>query len=305
MKKIQYWFVIVAIVLFSCQTGLAKEKLTAQDWLQRGMELDTQDIHEEAIKMYTQAIMVDKNNSEAYFRRAKAYVAAHKSNAMEALPDFNIAIDLDPTNAEAYYERGMLHSFILNNENARDDMKTAAKLGHKGAQKWLAPDTGEKGKDKGSASMTEAVIASREEAQKSLAAGEEEKSGEKEGKYLNLGAYLSSKGEPMIYFDFNMSTIKEQYYDILDEIALVLTERLPEAHITLAGHTDSIGTEKYNDNLSLQRAKAVESYLSEKHGILPARISLKGYGKSAPIATNETEEGRARNRRVEVLVAVK
>jgi OOP family OmpA-OmpF porin len=107
----------------------------------------------------------------------------------------------------------------------------------------------------------------------------------------------------MIHFDFNRSTIKEQYRAILDEIALVLKEKIPEADIILAGHAYSAGTEKYNDYLSLQRAKAVESYLTVKHGISPDRISVKGYGESAPIATNETEEGQARNRRVELLVA--
>lgn len=299
MKKIQFCFVIVAIVLFSFQTGLAREKLTAQDWLQSGIEFEKQDVHAEAVKMYTQAIMADRNYAEAYFRRAKAYLANHKSNAMEALTDFDKAIDLDPTNAEAYYERGLLHSFILNNERARDDMRTAAKLGHKGAQKWLTPETKE------ISSTKVATVASREEAPKSSDVGEEVKSGGKEVKYRNLGEYLSSKGEPMIHFDFNMSTIKEQYYAILDEIAQVLTEKIPAEGIVLAGHTDTTGTEKYNARLSLQRAKAVESYLTEKHGIPPARIIVKSYGESAPIATNETAEGRARNRRVELLVAPK
>lgn len=305
MKTIQCYFVVVAIALFSCQTGLAKEKLTAQDWLQRGVEFEKQNVYEEAIKMYTKAVMVDKNYSEAYFKRAKAYMASHKTYAMEALTDFNKTIDLDPINAEAYYERGLLHSFILNNENARDDMRTAANLGHKGAQKWLAPDPEEKGKEKESAYMRTAAVTSREEAPKSLTAGTGEKSKEKEGKHIDLGEYLSSKSEPVIHFDFNMSTIKQQHYAILDEIALVLKEKIPEANIVLAGYTDSTGTEKYNDYLSLRRAKAVESYLTEKHDISPDRISVRGYGESAPIATNETEEGQGRNRRVELLVAGK
>jgi outer membrane protein OmpA-like peptidoglycan-associated protein len=304
MNKIQYCFVVVAIALFTCQTGLAKEKLTAQDWLQKGMEFEKQNVYEEAIKMYTTAVEIDKNYSKAYFRRAKAYMASHKTFAMEALTDFNKAIDLDPTNAEAYYERGLLHAFILNNENARDDMRTAANLGHKGAQTWLAPKPKEKGREKESTDMR-AADTNRDDAPQSLTAGEGEKSKEREGMYLDLGEYLSSKGEPMIHFDFNMSTIKEQYYAILDEIALVLKEKIPEANIILAGHTDSTGPEKYNDYLSLRRAKAVESYLTVKHGIPPDRITVRGYGESAPIATNETEEGQARNRRVELLVAGK
>src|SRR4030042_3162681 len=157
MKKIQFCFVIVAIALLSYQTGLAKEKLTPQDWLQRGMDFEKHGVYEEAIKMYTKAVILDKNYSEAYFKRGKAYMASHKTSAMEALSDFNKTIDLEPTNAEAYYERGLLHSFIINNENARADMRTAANLGHKGAQKWLAPDQEEKGKEKESSSIKTAV----------------------------------------------------------------------------------------------------------------------------------------------------
>ncbi len=302
MNKIKCFFVIAAVALFSCQTGLAREKLTAQDWLQKGMEYEKQNVYEEAIKMYTTAVEIDKNYSEAYFKRAKAYMASHKTFAMEALADFNKTIDLDPTNAEAYYERGLLHAFIINNENARDDMRTAANLGHKGAQAWLTPNRGGKGREKESPDMR-AAVTSRDDASQSLTAGEGEKSKKREGMYLELDEYLSSKSEPMIHFDFNMSTIKEQYHAILDEIALVLKEKIPEANIILAGHTDSTGTEKYNDYLSLQRAKAVESYLTVKHGIRPERITVRGYGESSPIATNETEEGQARNRRVELLVA--
>ncbi len=305
MKKICCVFVVFAIALLTCQIGLAKEKRTAQEWLQRGMEFEKQKVYDEAIKMYTRAVEVDKNYAEAYFQRAKAYMASHKTNAMEALPDFNKAIDLDPTNAEAYYERGLLHSFILNNENARDDMRTAANLGHKGAEKWLAPAPADKGKEQKDIAMAGAAVTSREEIQKLSAAGAEEKSKGREDKYPGLGEYLSSPSEPMIHFDVNRSTVKQQYHAILDEIALVLKEKIPDANILLAGYTDNTGTEAYNDNLSLQRAKAVESYLTVKHGISPARISVKGYGENAPIATNETEEGQARNRRVELSVAGK
>jgi len=311
VNKIKSYFVIAAIALFSSQIGFAKEILTAQDWFQMGTEFENQSVYEEAIKMYTAAVMSDKNYSEAYFRRGKAYMYSHKTFAMEALIDFNKTIDLNPTNAEAYYERGLLHAFILNNENARNDMRTAANLGHKGAKKWLAPDTEKNGKEKGTTggevvtsreTTPMAPPASAEGATKSPAAGTAEKSKQPEGMYLDLREYLPSRNEPMIHFDFNRSTIKEEYHAILDEIALVLKEKTPEANIILAGYTDSTGTEKYNDALSLQRAKAVESYLTGKHGISPDRISVKGYGENAPIATNETEEGQAKNRRVELLV---
>ena len=109
----------------------------------------------------------------------------------------------------------------------------------------------------------------------------------------------------MVRFDFNKADIKEQYYPVLDEVAQVLTEKVPEAIVVLAGHTDNTGTEKYNDALSVRRAKAVASYLTGKRGISPNRLILKGYGEGAPIATNDTAEGRAKNRRVEILDAGK
>ena len=76
MKKIQIWFVVVAIALLSCQTGVAAEKPTAHDWFQMGMEFEKSNVYEEAIKMYTEAIRLDRYYAEAYFRRGKAYMAA-------------------------------------------------------------------------------------------------------------------------------------------------------------------------------------------------------------------------------------
>lgn len=294
MNRIKCCFFIAAIVLFSSHTGFTKEMLTAQDRFQKGMEFEKQGVYEEAIKMYTTAVLSDDNYAEAYFRRGKAYMSSHKTFAMEALVDFNKTIDLDPTKAEAYYERGLLHAFILNNEKALNDMRTAANLGHKGAQEWLAPPTPGK--------SIEIAGIFRDDASPSPAAVQGEKRDKGAGRHLDLGQYLSSKSEPMIHFDFDRSTIKGQYHPLLDEIAMVLKEKIPEANIKLAGHTDSTGTEGYNNDLSLQRAKAVESYLTAKHGISPDRVTARGYGENAPNATNRTKEGQAKNRRTELRV---
>jgi outer membrane protein OmpA-like peptidoglycan-associated protein len=306
MKKIQICFVVVAIALLFCQTGLAAEKPTASDWLQRGMEFERQFAYGEAIKMYTGAVNLDRNNAEGYFRRAVAYMAYNKTYAMEALVDFNKAIDLDPTNAEAYYQRGLLNAFVLNNQDAYADIKTAASLGHKGAQQWLAPDRGEKGKEKERSDMKVAAAPAAEMTPQPPAAGTEEKTvKEQGGAFFGPGKQLPSGSEPMIRFDFNKADIKEQYDAILDEVAMVLLEIMPEAIVVLAGHTDSTGTEKYNEALSMRRAKAVESYLADKRGIPLNRLIVKGYGESTPIAANKTEEGRAKNRRVEIIDAGK
>ena len=71
--------------------------------------------------------------------------------------------------------------------------------------------------------------------------------------------------------------------------------------IEVAGHTDAHGSVEYNQRLSENRARAVVEYLVS-HGIDPHRLTFKGYGKSRPIDTNTTDEGRSRNRRVEFLI---
>ena len=237
-------------------------------------------------------------------------MAVNKTYVMEALQDLNKAIDLDPKNAEMYYERGLLNAFSLNNENARADMRTAASLGHKGAQQWLAPGRQDKRKDteRPAAAMAAAVPRS-EEAGQSPAAGmapmEEKAGSEREEAFFAPGKLLPSGSAPVVNFDHDKAEIKEQYYPVLDEVAQVLMDKMPEAIVVLAGHTDNTGTARYNDGLSLRRAQAVESYLTAERGIPPNRLIVKGYGEGAPIATNDTAEGRAKNRRVEILDAGK
>jgi outer membrane protein OmpA-like peptidoglycan-associated protein len=309
MKKIQIWFVVFAITFLSCQSGSAAEEPTARDWLQRGVEYEKSNIHEEAIKMYTEAIRRDRYYAEAYFRRGKAYMAANKTSVMEALQDFNTAIDLDPKNAEAYYERGLLNAFSINNENARADMQTAASLGHQGARQWLAPDWRKKAREAERLAAVAAAAPRSEEAGQSPAAGtasaEEKTAGEKGEAFFPPGKLLPSGSEPVIYFDHDKALIKEQFYPVLDEVAKILMEKAPEAVVVLAGHTDNTGTERYNDGLAVRRAKAVALYLIAELGIPPNRLIVKGYGESAPVATNDTAEGRAKNRRVEILDAGK
>ena len=103
-------------------------------------------------------------------------------------------------------------------------------------------------------------------------------------------------------FEFNKATILPASYPSLDELAQTLNQ--PEAStwkLKIEGHTDSKGATEYNMKLSQMRALAVKSYLESK-GISADRISALGYGESRPIASNDTEEGRAKNRRVEFTV---
>lgn len=103
-----------------------------------------------------------------------------------------------------------------------------------------------------------------------------------------------------ILFDRNESTFKPESYKEMDNLKGILT-RYPKMQIQLNGHTDSLNSEKYNLDLSNQRAKAVYDYLVKK-GISPKRLKWKGYGESEPVTENTTDEGRAINRRVEFIV---
>ena len=101
-----------------------------------------------------------------------------------------------------------------------------------------------------------------------------------------------------VQFDFDKSNIKPQYHADLDQVVTVL-EQNPTLSVEVQGHTDNVGTEQYNQKLSERRAMSVMNYLASK-GIAKDRLSASGYGFSKPAATNETEEGRAINRRVQL-----
>jgi outer membrane protein OmpA-like peptidoglycan-associated protein len=103
-----------------------------------------------------------------------------------------------------------------------------------------------------------------------------------------------------ITFDFNSYAIKPQFQATLNEVAQTL-ESYPSTMIDVLGHTDSVGTDEYNQRLSEQRAQAVASYLTAR-GVHPARVATRGFGETMPIADNATEAGRAANRRVEIKV---
>lgn len=101
-----------------------------------------------------------------------------------------------------------------------------------------------------------------------------------------------------ITFAYNDSTVQPQFQPVLNEVAQVLAE-YPKTYIDVMGHTDSDGTEAYNQALSERRAASVGSYLNG-HGVQSARIATRGYGEMQPIASNETVDGKAANRRVEI-----
>jgi outer membrane protein OmpA-like peptidoglycan-associated protein len=100
-----------------------------------------------------------------------------------------------------------------------------------------------------------------------------------------------------IYFDFGKSEILPESFDELNALVETLKDA-PKAKIEISGHTDAIGKDEDNLKLSQDRANSVVTYLVQ-HGIFPDRLVAVGYGETVPVATNDTDEGRALNRRVE------
>lgn len=104
-----------------------------------------------------------------------------------------------------------------------------------------------------------------------------------------------------ITFAFNDASVQPQFRPTLDEVASILSQ-YPKTYIDVYGHTDSDGSDAYNQTLSERRAQSVANYLSS-HGVQSARIATRGFGESQPIASNATEEGKASNRRVEIKIS--
>lgn len=103
-----------------------------------------------------------------------------------------------------------------------------------------------------------------------------------------------------IYFDFNKADIKPESEPAIKEIAKLLHEN-KTLKLYVVGHTDNVGSLDYNLKLSKARADAVVKELVTKYKISPERLKAYGVGSLAPVATNRTEEGRAKNRRVELV----
>jgi outer membrane protein OmpA-like peptidoglycan-associated protein len=103
-----------------------------------------------------------------------------------------------------------------------------------------------------------------------------------------------------ILFGFDRSDLGANAATNLDKLINVLN-KYPDTDIKILGHTDNKGTDAYNQGLSERRAASVSSYLKD-HGISSSRVSTKGMGENDPIASNDTEEGRSQNRRVEFVI---
>jgi OOP family OmpA-OmpF porin len=107
--------------------------------------------------------------------------------------------------------------------------------------------------------------------------------------------------ELMVNFDFDRSEVKSEYFSEIEEVADFMAQ-FPDVDIELEGHTDSRGTQAYNLDLSDRRVAAVRQVMIGRFNVQASRVSSRGYGESQPVASNDSDAGRADNRRVMTVI---
>ena len=121
---------------------------------------------------------------------------------------------------------------------------------------------------------------------------------------MEKGLVITVVGD--VLFDSGKAKVRPQSFSILDKVATVLQENVPELNVGIEGHTDNVPIKfsgwKSNWELSTARALSVLHYLAEDKGVSPERVSAIGYGEYRPVSANSTKEGRQLNRRVEIVI---
>lgn len=118
-----------------------------------------------------------------------------------------------------------------------------------------------------------------------------------------VGAEIRLSLDSALLFDVGKSVLKPEALAALDELARKVQAYGKDIRVTVEGHTDSTGADAANLALSEARARSVWTYLGQRVALPANRVALKGHGETRPVATNDTEEGRAANRRVDLLIA--
>jgi len=119
-----------------------------------------------------------------------------------------------------------------------------------------------------------------------------------EGKFL----YETVLSDDKVKFGFDTADLSPEGQAALDEFAARIKQDNKNVYVEIQGHTDNVGSEKYNEELGMLRAESVRRYLNQKQNFPLHRINVISYGETAPVADNKTREGRSQNRRVVLVV---
>jgi outer membrane protein OmpA-like peptidoglycan-associated protein len=137
-----------------------------------------------------------------------------------------------------------------------------------------------------------------------------EESARKELQLKEIEKTVTMNLESDVLFDFGKAEIKSEAEQILDKVGTVIAQ-FPEGKVLITGHSDSIGSQSVNHELSIRRAQAVKDWLVRKKGIVESSITTEGFGEMKPVSTNinpdgsDNPQGRQQNRRVEITVEKK
>jgi len=119
-----------------------------------------------------------------------------------------------------------------------------------------------------------------------------------EGKFL----YETVLSDDKVKFGFDTADLSPEGQAALDEFAAKIKQENKNVYVEIQGHTDNVGSEKYNEELGMLRAESVRRYLNQKQNFPLHRINVISYGETAPVSDNKTREGRSQNRRVVLVV---
>lgn len=143
------------------------------------------------------------------------------------------------------------------------------------------------------------------EAQLAAAQAAQDKNAKLQAQLAELQAKQTDRGMVLtlgdVLFDTGRAVLKDGALRTVDQLVAFLKDN-PERTLAIEGYTDSVGSEAYNRGLSMQRAEAVKTALTQR-GVDAARVSVQGLGEASPVASNTTAEGRQRNRRVEIVIS--
>lgn len=250
-----------------------------------------------AEKSYSEA-SADQNlmaNDEAAAYMKSASTALNKaSHNHDLLTSFGEPIDPAEVTAQAYVaEQNVLAAKEVANRSAAD-----AELAQLTAERDAAL-LAKQERDAGEDARRAAALAEQERAAQELSAALE--------RAKARGAEVEQTGDQLkvsfrnLTFDLNKAEIKPEFEEALDDLAAALSQRYPQAKLQIQGYADSTGPAEYNAQLSQQRAIAVQTFLINK-GLSGDRLATRGLGEQNPVASNDTPDGRAQNRRVELVV---
>lgn len=245
----------------------------------------------------TDATLMKNEKAATHMAAASAALAKAKHNH-QLITSFNEPLDTREVDSMAYVsEQNVLAAkAIASNEAANAEL---AKLKAERDSALLAKQD----RDSTAAKRKEAELAAaqqeRDRAAQSLASALA--SAKKGGAEIQESANELKITFRNLTFDTNKSDVKPQFQSTLEELAGALKQRYPSAKVEIRGYTDSTGTNAYNDKLSELRAVAVKTFLIGK-GLSVERLASRGLGETNPVAANDTPQGRALNRRVELSV---